>query len=479
LPIRLQIAMICAALQKQIGWDNMFCSFLPPETSIGLCTPDHNPEGDIPMNRKRNLFPMKQPLALFVAIVVLAGSVLAVGQTENVVYRFKGGSDGLEPLGGLTSDNAGNFYGTTCGDGSSNKGTVFQLAPRGRHWTETVLYDFASTNDGSCPFGELIFDQAGNVYGTATSGTGLSSTVFELKPPAAQGSPWTESVIYTFEASAELYDGLVFDKAGNLYGSTYAGGEKGRGQVFQLTPSQGGGWSETVIHSFTGGADGSTPLSGPIIDRSGNLFGLIQQGPSENYNGAVYELKAPSPQGGVWTERVLYSFKGGNDAAGPTGRLVLDQKGNLDGVTLSGGGASNRGTVFQVTRQRGSWIEAVLYSFCAQSNCADGGGPEASLILDGKGNLYGTTLNGGTGGNCGSSSGCGTVFELTPPTQGGTWTETVLHNFTGSGGDGSLPRAGLIRGKFDLLWGTTPAGGWLAQPCTFINGCGTVFNVRP
>ena len=115
------------------------------------------------MNRKRNLFPMKQPLALFVAIVVLAGSVLAVGQTENVVYRFKGGSDGLEPLGGLTSDNAGNFYGTTCGDGSSNKGTVFQLAPRGRHWTETVLYAFASTNDGSCPFGELIFDQAGNL----------------------------------------------------------------------------------------------------------------------------------------------------------------------------------------------------------------------------------------------------------------------------------------------------------------------------
>jgi uncharacterized repeat protein (TIGR03803 family) len=430
------------------------------------------------MNRQQNLFPTKWQIALFVALLMLAGSILAVGETENVVHRFQGGSDGLDPIGGLISDSAGNFYGTTCGDGSGNKGTVFQLAPQGGHWTETVLYAFASTNDGSCPFGELIFDQAGNLYGTATSSTRLSATVFELHPPAAPGSPWTESVLHTFEASAELYDGLVFDKAGNLYGSTYSGGEKGKGQVFQLTPSPGGGWTETVIHSFTGGADGSTPLSGPIIDRSGNLFGLIQQGPSDNYNGAVYELKAPSTLGGGWSERVLYSFKGGRDAAGPVGRLVFDQKGNLDGVTLFGG-ASNRGTAFQLARHKSDWTEAVLYSFCAQSNCADGGQPEAGLIIDGKGNLYGTTLNGGTGGNCGNSSGCGTVFKLTPPTQGGAWTETVLHNFTGSGGDGYLPRAGLIHGKFGALWGTTPAGGKLAQPCTFINGCGTVFKVRP
>jgi len=232
-----------------------------------------------------------------------------------------------------------------------------------------------------------------------------------------------------------------------------------------------------VIHSFTGGADGGNPVTGPIIDKSGNLFGLIEQGPGEDYNGAVYELKAPSTYGSAWTERVLYSFKGGSDAAQPSGRLLFDHKGNLDGESRSGG-AFDGGTAFQITRQRGSWTEAVLYSFCTQSNCADGRQPEGGLIVDGKGNLYGTTINGGTGGNCGSDSGCGTVFELTPPAQGGVWTETVLHSFPGSGGDGYLPRVGLTPGRSGLLWGTTPSGG-LAPPCAFLNGCGTVFNVRP
>jgi hypothetical protein len=171
-----------------------------------------------------------------------------------------------------------------------------------------------------------------------------------------------------------------------------SGGEKGEGQIFQLTPSQGGGWTETVIHSFTGGADGGNPVTGPIIDKSGNLFGLIEQGPGEDYNGAVYELKAPSTHGSVWTERVLYSFKGGSDAAQPSGRLLFDHKGNLDGESRYGG-AFDGGTVFQITRQRGSWTEAVLYSFCTQSNCADGRQPEGGLIVDGKGNLYGTTIN--------------------------------------------------------------------------------------
>jgi uncharacterized repeat protein (TIGR03803 family) len=429
------------------------------------------------MTREQNLPPTKWPPALVVVILIVMGSVFATGQAERVIYRFEGGSDGFDPLGSLISDHAGNFYGTTCGDGAANSGTVFQLVRQGGHWTENVLYSFAGSSDGNCPFGELIFDRAGNLYGTAASVGGFASTVFELKPPATQGNPWTETVLCRFESSVELYDGLVFDKADNLYGSTYSGGEKGEGQIFQLTPSQGGGWTETVIHSFTGGADGGNPVTGPIIGKSGNLFGLIEQGPGEDYNGAVYELKAPSTHGSAWTERVLYSFKGGSDAAQPSGRLLFDHKGNLDGESRYGG-AFDGGTVFQITRQRGSWTEAVLYSFCTQSNCADGRQPEGGLIVDGKGNLYGTTINGGTGGNCGNGSGCGTVFELTPPTQGGVWTETVLHSFTGSGGDGYLPRVGLTLGRSGLLWGTTPSGG-LAPPCAFLNGCGTVFNVRP
>jgi uncharacterized repeat protein (TIGR03803 family) len=430
------------------------------------------------MSRVQDLFSPKCPTAIFIAILMLVSSVLAVGQTETVIHRFGGNRDGLDPRGGLIADSVGNFYGTTCGGGSGHNGTVFQLAVQGGRWTKNLLYAFTGASDGSCPYGELVFDQAGNLYGAAFSGDGLSDTVFQLQP-STQGNPWTESVIYSFEASAELTDGLVFDQAGNLYGATYYGGEKGKGQVFQLTPSQGGVWTETAIHSFTGPADGSNPLAGPIIGKSGNLYGVLQQGPGTHYDGAVYEMKAPSTQAGGWTEHVLYNFKGGNDGAEPSGRLILDWKGNLDGVTRLGS-PSNQGTVFQLTLQNDSWTEAVLYSFCTQSGCSDGAQPQAGVLVDGKGNLYGTTLYGGTGGACQNSYSCGTVFQLTPPTmQGDPWTQTVLHSFTGNGGDGNMPFAGLVHGKTGSLWGTTPTGGGkTAPPCSGSGGCGTVFNVR-
>jgi uncharacterized repeat protein (TIGR03803 family) len=429
--------------------------------------------------REKNLFAAKwRAFVIVISLLLLAGSVSAMAQTENVIYRFKGGSDGMEPLGSLISDNAGNFYGTTCGNDSTIKGTVFQVAIEDGRWTETTLYAFAS-GDASCPYGELIFDPAGNLYGTAYGPSGASSTVFQLKPPTVQGDSWTENVLFSFESGYDLNDGLVFDKAGNLYGSTYSGGEKGKGMVFELSPSQDGTWSATVIHAFTG-ADGSYPVDGPIIDSEGNLYGPLQQGPNFDYDGAIYELEAPSTQGGAWLGRVLYSFKGGSDGAGPAGPLNLDQKGNLDGITYSDG-ANNGGAVFELTPKGNSWAKTVIYNFCAQANCTDGSTPIPGLVIDGKGNLYGITMHGGTGAgaDC-NAGGCGTLFELSPPTPGGTWTETVLHNFGGSSGDGYLPRAGVIQGRSGSLWGTTPSGGNLsALPCTYIDGCGTVFNVHP
>ena len=187
---------------------------------------------------KQNLFPTKWSMAIFIAMVVLAGSVFAVGQTERVVYRFHGGNDGADPDGGLISDQAGNFYGAVRGGGAHDYGAIFQMSPpagQGGHWTESVIYNFTGGNDGGVPTGELIFDQAGNLYGVALLGGSTGGgTVFELTP---QGGTWTESVIYNFQSNDQPVPGVVFDKAGNLYGATAAGG--GHGSVFQLAPSAG------------------------------------------------------------------------------------------------------------------------------------------------------------------------------------------------------------------------------------------------
>jgi len=426
------------------------------------------------MSHKQNLFLLKWPMAIFVAILMLAGSILAAGQTEKVVYRFQGGNDGGSPEGGLISDQVGNFYGTTSGGGVGGGGTVFQLSPpaeQGGRWTFTVLHSFTGGNDGTGPVGELIFDQTGNLYGvTLGGGSAQAGTVFQLTP---QGNTWTETVIYNFQFYDQPVGGLVFDKAGNLYGAHFSGGENNRGAVFQLTPSQSGGWTYTAICSFGKGRQDGWPVAGPIISKAGNLYGVMYGGSDCNpaCQGSVYELKTPAMQGGAWTQRVLYNFcslSNCSDGGGPEGRLIFDRKGNLDGVTEFGGsGGGLGGTVFQLTPHGGSWTEAVLYNFCTQSTCTDGTGPLTGVILDGKGNLYGTTSLGGNG-----CFGCGAVFQLTPPaTQGDAWTETVLHSFRGRG-DGYQPQAGLVRGNFGRLWGTTIAGGGK-------NYFGTVFKVHP
>jgi uncharacterized repeat protein (TIGR03803 family) len=419
------------------------------------------------------LFLTKWSMAIFIAIVILAGNVLAVGQTERVVHRFQGGNGGFGPEDRLITDQAGNFYGITTKGGAHNNGTVFKLSKQNARWARTLLYAFNPfKGDVGSPSGKLIFDQKGNLYGvTVHEGSGASGMVFELTP---QGSTWAETVIYRFPAKASPNGDLALDDAGNLYGATANGGQYGAGAVFELTPSQGG-WTETTIYSFNpihGGVFGPR-LSGPIINSAGNLYGVVTWANKFNFNGAVYELKAPATQGGAWTERVLHRFQGSNDGSNPSGQLMFDGKGNLDGVT-SAGGVSNEGEVFQLVRHGTSWTETVLYSFCSQSNCSDGAVPEAGLITDVKGNLYGTTTQGGIG--IGNDS-CGTVFQLTPPaTQDGAWTETVLHAFTGGEADGCSPISPLVRGKFGGLWGMTYWGGDVTAACG-TNGCGTAFSI--
>jgi len=256
---------------------------------------------------------------------------------------------------------------------------------------------------------------------------------------------------------------LVFDGSGNLYGTATEGGIYGEGTVFKLTPNKGQ-WTETVLYSFCqlqNCVDGATPRSGLVLDAAGNLYGTTSAGGaySGSVGGVVFEL-TPHP-GGTWTEAVLHSFGNGKDGAGIfISGLVFDSAGNLYGTT-SGGGTTSRsicpdgcGAVFELSPgPNGQWTEKVLYEFCSQADCADGSQPLGGVTLDSSGNLYGTTNLGGTP----AQHLYGTVFELSPG-EAGQWVETVLYMFQGGTTDGTNPQAGVILDKSGNLYGTTELG---------------------
>ena len=265
-----------------------------------------------------------------------------------------------------------------------------------------MLHTFGSGTDGADPEGTLVFDAAGNLYGTTTfGGTYGFGTVFEL---TVHKGVWTETVLHNFINNN--IDGtyppanLIFDSAGNLYGTTFLGGTYNYGTVFEMTPQRGGAWAETVLHNFNyDGTDGDNPHAGVIFDAAGNLYGTAGGGGAYNY-GAVFEL-TPEP-GGRWKEAILQSFDpNGTSGTAPLANLLVDTAGNLYGTT-----EGNGGTVFELTPQAGGgWINKVLHTFVSAHK--DGYGPWSGLVSDAKGNLYGTTVSGG-------SKGVGTVFEITP-----------------------------------------------------------------
>jgi uncharacterized repeat protein (TIGR03803 family) len=288
---------------------------------------------------------------------------------------------------------------------------VFELSPKhGGGWTETVIHSFGNGSDGTNPLGGVIFDGAGNLYGTTSAG-GIhgGGTVFELSPK--DGGGWTETVIHSFgngnDGVQPSYENLIFDAAGNLYGTTFEGGIHGVGTVFELSPRPSSGWTEVVLHSFNfNSSDGAGPEAGLIFDSNGNLYGTTAYGGihdscPENC-GTVFEL---SPKTGGWTEKILHSFGSGTDGVNPVAALILDEAGNLYSTTAQGG-IHTYGTVFEMLpKEGGGWTETVLHSF---GNPNDGVAPLAGLIADEAGNLYGTTNSGGIHNNR------GTVFEITP-----------------------------------------------------------------
>jgi uncharacterized repeat protein (TIGR03803 family) len=305
---------------------------------------------------------------------------------------------------------------------------------------ERLLYSFDGAN-GAYPTASLISDAAGNLYGTTSGGGAYNEgAVFELMRKA--GGRWTEKVLHSFKGGADgAYPSanLIFDASGNLYGTTYAGGSNAEGTVFQLAPKADGVWTEKVLHSFGNGNDGEHPEAGLVFDATGNLYGTTYEG-GANGLGTVFEL-IPKARG-KWAEQVLHSFSG-KDGASPYAGLITDVGGNLYGTTNTGG-ADGFGTVFELTpKAGGGWTERVLHSF----NGTDGKNPDAGLIFDASGNLYGPTQD--------------TMFELIPKTGGG-WTEKVLYN--------SGSTSGLIFDGAGKLYGTTYVGG--------TTGYGTLFELN-
>jgi uncharacterized repeat protein (TIGR03803 family) len=397
-------------------------------------------------------------ILLFVGLFV--GRGIASAPRERVIYSFQGGTDGTNPSTALITDQAGNLFGTTTEGGSGSCtggcGTVFELKPASNgSWTETVLYNFQGGNDGAAPAAGLVFDQAGNLYGTTIGGgPSLDGTVFQLM---RSGTSWTETVVHRFTGSDGAYpvDSLIFDDAGNLYGTTVFGGRFNDGTVFQLAPS-GGTWTESVLYDFTGRNDGIDPEAGLILDQKGALYGTT-------IAGNVFRLTPPASGDTKWSLKVIYAFDGGvNRGQLSAGTLLAGKNGVLYGTQKFGGGPANAGAVYQLTppaTHGGAWTETTIYRF---TGGADGAYPFAGVIADSAGNLYGTTSGNGRANQ-------GTVFQLTPPaSQGAAWTETTLHAFSG-GSDGSGPGANLIVGKAGALYSTTAGGG--------SSGKGTIFKI--
>jgi uncharacterized repeat protein (TIGR03803 family) len=338
-------------------------------------------------------------------------------------------------------------------------GTAFELSPSSSGWTETILHEFGSaTTDGWRPYVGLVMDKSGNLYGTTGDGGtyGDFGTVFELSP--GSGGLWTEKILHSFGSGKDgslPVGALVFDTSGNIYGTTETGGAYGWGTVFELVPKAGGSWSESVLHSFNNnGKDGYYPLGSLVFDSKGNLYGTTWEGGAHSL-GTIYEI-APKSTGG-WKEQVVFSFNGKNGAV-PENGFTVDGLGNFYGTTLYGGnnsgcGGGGCGTVFELTYNGGHWVQTVLHSFAA--NGTDGFEPVAGVTRDSAGNLYGTTIFGGNG-NCNRGQGCGTAYKLSPGSAG-TWTETVYPFGTFS--DGYFPEAGVILDSAGNIYGTTVHGG--------------------
>jgi uncharacterized repeat protein (TIGR03803 family) len=406
--------------------------------------------------RTRLLFRIFVPVLAFAA---MAAALPAAAPRFKILHAFGSGKDGAGVWGSLARDSAGHLYGTTSGGGAYGYGTVFELTPHtDGTWTEKLLHSFRN-ND---PHGDdlnagLVLDSRGDLYGTATSGggSGTNGTVFQMKRISGR---WHLVVLHRFRSGDHACcpsASLILDGAGNLYGTA--------GSAFELSPDRNS-WTELILHEFPSfSGDGVDPYAGLIMDAVGNLYGTTEMGGTNNACGGgcgtAYELSPTSD--GKWKETIVHNFRSfpGDGDFPSLGALAIDESGSLFGTT-TGGGETGWGTVYKLThRSGGKWKETILHNFAPGNG---GEQPGAGVIRDKAGNLYGTTVGGGSGCDC------GVVYKLAPG-KNGKWTYTVLHTFVGS--DGAQPDANLILDDKGNLYGTTATGG--------PGGYGVAFELTP
>jgi uncharacterized repeat protein (TIGR03803 family) len=378
-------------------------------------------------------------LILSLLLVLTLVTLGAQAQNFQVIHTFTG-PDGAIPRAGVTVDRGGKLYGTTfAGHEGSGWGGVYQMRQHNSAWIFATLQIF----DGQ-PLARVVIGPNSTLYGSSPSNlvSYHNGYLFNLSPPLNVCTTvmcnWNPTVLYGFSGGS---DGatpkgavLVFDHAGNMYGTTSAGGS-GNGVVYQLTPAG----VQTPIYTFRGSPDGAIPYAGVIFDSAGNLYGTTTAGGASG-NGAVYKL---SPNGSGYSEQVIYSFTGGNDGSNAIGGLVLDNAGNLFGTTANGGSGGG-GTVFELSPNGNSYNYSLLYSFAGAANC----GPWAELSFDSAGNLYGTTL-------CDGATGNGNIFKLTASTG---FSYSSVHDFSG-GNDGKRPISNVALDSAGDMFGTTQVGG--------------------
>jgi uncharacterized repeat protein (TIGR03803 family) len=390
-----------------------------------------------------------RPLQAFAFALGLAACAIpaAHAATFGVVHNFGGTSDGAFPLNGLTADGSGNLYGAASSGGASNYGVVFKMDTSG---VVTVLYNFKGGTDGADPEGHLMANKAGSVFGTtAAGGASGAGTVFRI---TAAGK---EQVLYSFAGGSDgsaPQAGLTRDKAGNLYGTTYAGGANGNGTVFKLSlpARKGAHWTEKVLYSFGTGTDGATPVGGVAFDAAGNIYGTTSAQGAGGY-GTVFQL---TRSGSTWTESTLHDFQNADDGAIPYAGLIY-KGGNFYGAATEGG-VNEGGTIFELTPSGSSWNFTVIYSVPGWGIS----GTFRDVLMDKAGAIYGTT-------HCDGDDNAGTVYKLTP--SGSSWNYTLLYTFTG-GTDGLYSFSNLVL-KGGSVYGTTNSGG--------ANGMGVIFSVKP
>lgn len=412
-------------------------------------------------------------LALCFATAVVSATAVQA-QTFAVLHNFTKGADGAVPYAGVTLDAAGRLYGTTTTD-STGYGTVFRMSHQGSGWELTPLFRF-NGNDGQSPEARVVFGPQGQLYGTTQQGGNLAGVAYSLRPPASScpsfACAWNENVLYVFNVTYEYeldYGDLIFDPEGNIYGTAEddgstcigagGGGGDAYGNVWELSKS-GDSWTRQSLYTFTGSYDGAQPQSGVIRDAAGNLYGTtLTCGDAQcNHRGTVFELTYQ--QGVCWAEHTLHAFDG-TDGSGVSAGLAVDGSGNMYGAT-SEGGANQGGTIYELSPSGGGWTFQVLYNLTGA-----GYGPQRTLTLDAAGNLYGTTYSEGAFGH-------GSVFKLSPGNGG--WTYTSLHDFTG-GNDGGYPLSNVVMDANGNLYGTTSAGG-TGTVCGGL-GCGVVWEITP